>query len=251
MKTIIFSPTGGTKKVADILASVFEKDYDVIDLMPKKMDDEKLDIPSDQLCIIAVPSFGGRVPATAVKRIRNIKGNGARAIIVAVIGNRAFDDTLIELKDVAESCGFNVIAAISANAEHSIVREIGSGRPDPVDKAELEGFADLIKHNLEYGLAMKADVPGNHAYKEYNGVPAKPIVTAACKECGLCSFKCPVGAIKFDNPKETDYNLCISCMRCIASCPKKARKVDDNIMAAVGQMLKDVCPVRQKNEIFC
>lgn len=80
------------------------------------------------LCLIAVPSFGGRVPEIALSRLREIKGNGASAVLIAVYGNRAIDDTLLELKDTLVPLGFCCIAAVSAVAEHSIMRCYGTGR---------------------------------------------------------------------------------------------------------------------------
>ena len=57
----------------------------------------------NDICLIGVPSYGGRVPRTAVERINGFKGNGASAILVVSYGNRDYDDTLIELFDVVNS----------------------------------------------------------------------------------------------------------------------------------------------------
>ncbi len=46
----------------------------------------------------------------------------------------------MELKDVAEKSGFKVIAAIAAIAEHSIMHQYATGRPDSKDKQELQNF---------------------------------------------------------------------------------------------------------------
>ena len=50
----------------------------------------------EDICIVAVPSYGGRVPDAAVSRLRQMKGNGAGAILMVVYGNRDYDDTLAE-----------------------------------------------------------------------------------------------------------------------------------------------------------
>ena len=67
----------------------------------------------------AVPSYGGRVPEIAVSRLKQMKGNGARAVLLVVYGNREYEDTLLELSDVMEAAGFSPVAAVAAVAEHS------------------------------------------------------------------------------------------------------------------------------------
>ena len=73
----------------------------------------------EDLCIIGVPSFGGRVPAIALERIKALSGNNATAILITVYGNRAYEDTLIELEDTLIEKNFTCQAAIAAVAEHS------------------------------------------------------------------------------------------------------------------------------------
>ena len=62
--------------------------------------------------------------------------------------NRAFEDTLVELEDVAKHAGFRVIAAVAAIAEHSIARQFAAGRPDAQDAAQLAEFAQQIQQKL-------------------------------------------------------------------------------------------------------
>ena len=94
---ISFSPTGGTKKVADCLAEALSQDIHPIDLTEMREDFRALSLKETDTAVIAVPSYGGRVPAPAVERLSQIKANGAKAILVCVYGNRAYEDTLVEL----------------------------------------------------------------------------------------------------------------------------------------------------------
>ena len=59
------------------------------------MDFSRISLDKEDICIVAVPSFGGRVPAIAAERLERIRANGAMAILVVVYGNRAYDDTLL------------------------------------------------------------------------------------------------------------------------------------------------------------
>ena len=116
---IVFSPTGGTKKVSALLTGALEGEAALVDLTGSKQDFHAVQLTQEDVAVIAVPSYGGRVPAVAVERLTRVNGQGARAILVCVYGNRAYEDTLVELEDAAKQAGFRVIAAVAAVATHS------------------------------------------------------------------------------------------------------------------------------------
>ena len=103
---ICFSPTGGTKKVTDTLTKGLASESHIVDLTDSRADFSAVRLTADDIAVIAVPSYGGRVPVTAVRRLSAIDGNGAKAILLCVYGNRAYEDTLVELRDVAADAGF-------------------------------------------------------------------------------------------------------------------------------------------------
>lgn len=133
-----YSPTGGTKHVLDILCSVWDCEKTFIPL-------DELDAPvtldNADACIIAVPSFGGRVPQVLIPKFEHIRGNNAKAFLVTVYGNRAFEDTLAELEDAAKSAGLFCCGGAAAVARHSILPKYGAGRPDEKDTEELKQFS--------------------------------------------------------------------------------------------------------------
>ena len=92
--------------------------------------------------------------------------------------------------------------------------------------------------------------PGNIPYREYGGVPFKPVANGKCTSCGLCVKECPTGAIPLDNPKMTDKAKCISCMHCVAICPKKARKCSKFVSFIAGRKMKKVCSGRKENRLY-
>ena len=59
------------------------------------------------------------------------------------------------------------------------MHQFGTGRPDQQDEKELIRFSEQIMQKIETKMeCMKVELPGNHNYREYNGVPLKPVVNA-------------------------------------------------------------------------
>ncbi len=247
---IVFSPTGGTQKVATLLTDALEGEVTRVDLTDSKQDFRAVQLTQEDVAVLSVPSYGGRVPAVAVERIAMLNGHDARAILVCVYGNRAYEDTLVELEDVAKQAGFRVIAAVAAVAEHSIARQFASGRPDTQDATQLSEFAKQIQGKLSAGNAAEPAIPGNRPCKKAGGAGMVPKPTKACIQCGICAEKCPVQAIDQENSKKVDEKACISCMRCVSVCPHAARKVSPVLLSAVGLALKKVCSERKDCELF-
>ena len=246
---ITFSPTGSTAKVADILAKAIGGEVQKVDLTAPDFDGAKVSVSAEDVCIIAVPSYGGLVPATASARLSAIQGSGAKAVLVAVYGNREFEDTLVELQDAAEAAGFKPFAAVAAIAEHSIVRKFAADRPDAEDEAELTAFGRKFAAAVNESNAPLV-LPGNRPYKESKGSAAKPVADESCIQCGLCAEQCPVRAIPADHPEQTDLAACISCMRCANICPVEARHIAPEVAAFVDQFLTKVASERKGNQLF-
>lgn len=242
---IIFSPTGGTEKVAHILGGHWGENTVTIDLSDANTDFSQCVISQEDQVLIAMPSFGGRAPAVAIQRLKQIAGNGAKCTLVCVYGNRAYEDTLVEMEDAAKESGFQVVAAVAAVAEHSIMSQYAAGRPDASDRKQLEQFAEQIMDKADIGVT----IPGNRPYKKAGGAGVVPKPTKACVKCGLCAEKCPVKAI---DPASflVDSKKCISCMRCVRQCPTNARTVNGALVSIAALAIKKACSVRKENELF-
>lgn len=247
---IVFSPTGGTQKVAALLTDVLEGSAARIDLTDSRVDFRAIHLTREDVAVISVPSYGGRVPAPAVERLTALNGQGARAVLVCVYGNRAYEDTLIELEDAAGKAGFQVIAAVAAIAEHSIARQFAAGRPDAQDAQQLSAFAAQIRRKISSGDCSRPAIPGSRPYKKSGNVGIVPKPGGSCTRCGVCAAECPVQAIDREDPKKVNRKACISCMRCVSVCPHGARRINPVMLTAAGLMLKKACSQRRDCELF-
>lgn len=246
---IMFSPTGGTRRVCEYICEGIDKRPLVTDLCVKEVQIRVPDIHEEDLVIIAMPVFAGRVPVLAVERLKRIQSNHAKCVIVAVYGNRAYDDALLEMQDMATEMGFRVVAAVSAVAEHSIAHIYAVGRPDSEDRKELAAFGAAIINKVESTDTYKPlSLPGNRPYRVGNTGPF-PTADERCTGCGTCHEHCPADAIPTDNFRNVNKEACISCMRCLSVCPTKVRNIGQ-VEMMVTEKLKAFCATRKSNELF-
>ena len=90
-----FSPTGGTKKAGELFSQELFEKVEVRNLGKRENEEVHSDI-----VVVAAPVFGGRIPTFMTEQLKALKGNGKKAITLAVYGNRHYDDALLEMNDV-------------------------------------------------------------------------------------------------------------------------------------------------------
>lgn len=264
---ILFSPTGTTRTVLEAIAEGLDAaSVSRLDLtLPVSSQPRTRSSPgNDELALIGVPVHAGRVPALAAERLRAcVRGEGRPAVLVAVYGNRAFEDALRELRDLAVELGFVPVAAAAFVGEHSFSTAqfpVAQGRPDLEDRAKAVAFGRDVRSRLA-GIPDAATmrnlpgphVPGNFPYRE--GVQAAAIspetVPTDCVLCGECARSCPTGAISLtDDLVETDTTLCLRCCACIRTCPTGARVMLHPRILEFGRILHTQYAQRREPEFF-
>lgn len=247
---ILFSPTGGTRRVVEALSVAWEGEWQEIDLTLPAVSERGAVPGADDVALVGVPSYSGRVPAVALERLRTMQAHGTRAVLVCAYGNRAYEDTLIELADALCEAGFRVVGAVAAVAEHSIARCYGAGRPDARDCQELADYSNRLWQALGSGTTAVPSLPGHRPYRRVSAVGLVPRPTAECTRCGVCAARCPVQAIDPERVDKVNRSRCISCMRCVSVCPHGARRVNRALLFVVRRLLRRACATRKPNELF-
>ena len=153
------------------------------------------------------------------------------------------------MQDTAQAAGFQVIAAVSAVAEHSIIHQYAAGRPNAEDREELARFGTKILEKAESGSTETLVIPGKRPYKTSGGGMV-PTANARCTGCGLCAQKCPAQAISPERCKTTEKSKCIGCMRCVSICPVHARNVNRLMVSIASLAIKKACSAPKANELF-
>ena len=257
---ISFSPTGTTHAVLRAIArGLGGGQASALDLTKAEAAGETFRMPDDGLALVGAPVYAGRLPSEAVARLGGVRGRGAPAVVVVVYGNRAYDDALLELWDLALSRGFTPVAAGAFIGEHSFssrARPIAVGRPDAADLALATAFGRRVADKLRGASlpdpAPRVAVPGRYPYKERGpGLAVSPESSDdACVRCGRCAAVCPVAAIAVGGAVVTETGRCIRCHACVKACKAGARQMRDARILAIADRLCAGCRERKEPETF-
>ena len=245
---IYFSATYTTKRVVKAVAAGLSNEVMAYDITNDASTDE-IAIPADELVVVGVPVYAGRVPAMAAERLCRFRGDNTPAIVVAVYGNRHYDDAVLELHDLMTEQGFRTVSAAALIAQHSIFPKVGKARPDAEDMADIKLFAKRSAELIAKGFG-KISLPGNRPYKVPGGIPIWPTASKKCSACGACARLCPTGAIDPTSPKGVDKTKCIKCGRCIVVCPTKARRFYGIKYSLAAARFNSAFAARRENEMW-
>ena len=69
--------------MADIIINGTKQEAEVIDLIKEPDKIKKVQFKEDDVCLVSVPSYGGRIPSVITEMFQNVKADGTKAITSA------------------------------------------------------------------------------------------------------------------------------------------------------------------------
>lgn len=243
--SVYFSPTETTKKVVTAVAGCLSMELKLAkeeyDFTPPQVRAKGVEFAKGDIVVFGIPTYAGRIPNVLLKYLATVKADGALAVPIALYGNRNFDDSLIELRNLLEENGFHTVAGAAFIGEHSFSKILGKDRPDMKDMLLAGQFAaktaEKIKGITDLSALKPVEVKGETPIRTYyqprdrKGSPidirkVKPKTKPFCMNCGICADVCPMGSISRENVAEVP-GICIKCGACSKRCPVQAKYYDD------------------------
>ena len=220
LSKVYFSPSGTTEKIVNEVAKNFNMNRENYDLL--SFDEEKTF--SDELVIIGIPVFDGRIPKLACKRLSKMKGNNTKAIVILNYGNMDYGDALLELTDLLKENDFQIVGVATTVSQNSLFSQLGRNRPDEKDIAQINEFSQKVIEKLENNEENEIFVSGYKPYTAYR-TPSFSVNCDEdlCVECLDCVYTCPEDAIMENSPTLTNLDDCTRCSTCINVCSENAR----------------------------
>lgn len=232
LKLAYFSPTGTTGAVVQAIGRGIALVPQFIDITTPEARTSSLRAGERDLLVLGVPVYMGRVPDLLSDWMHRLDLRGTPTVCVVVYGNRAYENALLELKDLVSERGGIPIAGAAFIGEHSFSSEelpASVGRPNADDLSQAEAFGRRVNARVRSASALELGqdlrIPGSFPYGGLTKLWDVDFIHVgeACTQCGICADHCPTGAIDRASSASVDPVKCITCCACIKRCPTGAR----------------------------
>lgn len=260
IKVVYFSPTGTTKAVVQgIGRGINHENMEFLNITTPEARKKPLQTSKDELLVIGVPVYMGRIPALIIEWLNAIQAHNTPTVCVVVYGNRVYEDALLELKNIILKCGGIPIAGGAYIGEHSFSNRetpTAAGRPDSDDIQHAEEFGRNIREKLQSVSSPSelsaVPIPGVFPYRGDSTLWKVDFIAVndRCIHCGVCAEECPVGAINQQNSSVINQETCITCCACIKNCPKHARTMKPGLVQEASKRLFTLYHEPKKPEYF-
>lgn len=253
--TMYFSPTHTSRRVAEAIGAAMGQQLGArvlpLDLTRPDAREKEYAFGAEDVLVFAYPVYGGRMPAALDGVMGRIRGGGTPLVPVAVYGNRAFEDALLEASDRLGRQGFITVAGAAFIGEHSFSTTLAGGRPDAADLKKAAAFGGQVAAKLLAGPPQPVALPGDRPYKDAMGaMPFLPKTRESCTRCGLCAAACPMGIIDGEDPALVAAG-CIQCCACVKACPVGAKYFDAPQLAQSKARLEENFMDRKEAQCIC
>lgn len=242
---IYFSQTGNTRKVAEAMAQVFEKQGHVVKTLPLGKATPK-DAAGADLLGVGAPCFAGHAPTPVRGFLRDMPRLDGRRVFVFATSGGAPGRVLYDMTRFLRRKGGDVVGGFLARGElfyppPSLVGRFPN-RPDEEDLAEAQRFAASLAEHISAGIPSPLPESRPEALKRRWGpyeimsiintdaflrlsTPKPKLNSDLCDQCRWCAKECPVDNIDMQ-PYPVLGKRCIRCFRCLTGCPRKAFEAD-------------------------
>jgi ferredoxin len=220
----------------------------------------KLRTSENDLLVVGVPVYMGRVPALLSDWLHAVEARNTPTVCVVVYGNRAYENALLELSDILAKRGCVPIGAAAYIGEHSFhsseTPAASEGRPDASDLNHAERFGYKVNEKLlslsSLDRVPDCCIPGSSPYGGVTELWHIDFIAVSdnCTHCGSCAKGCPAGAIDSEKSDSINKEKCTLCCACIKHCPQRARSIKPGLMKDAATRVSKFFQERKEPEFF-